>query len=179
MRQMHSRSFVLLAVAAWSLSGCDDKHEGAASAASASASAIVAEPVSSARPDGVDLEETSKDVPVIGAKGLFIMVRDRPSKKRAKELGYLRLGSIVERSEEQVKGAGCKGGWYKVEPRGYACLDKDGTLDRDHPVLRAANRRPDLNKPMPYAYGFVRAVLPLYLKIPTAEEQYKSEFKLE
>jgi hypothetical protein len=32
---------------------------------------------------------------------------------------------------------------------------------------------------MPYRYGFVRAVLPLYLRVPTADEQLKSEFKLQ
>ena len=175
---MQSRAFVLLAAAAWSTLGCNDKNKGATPAASASSNAIIPEPATSAHPDGVDMEETAQDVPIIGAKGLFIMVRDRPAKKGAKNLGYLRLGGVVERSEEKVSGRGCKGGWYEIKPHGYACLDKDGTLDREHPILRAANRRPDLNKPMPYAYGFVRAVLPLYLKVPTADEQYKSEFKL-
>jgi len=176
---MHGRAFVLLAAAAWFVLGCDDKDKGASPAASASSRAIVPDAVESAHPEGVDLEETPKDVPIIGAKGLYIMARDRPAKRGEKKLGYIRLGGIVERSEQKVKGSGCKGGWYEIEPRGYACLDKDGTLDRDHPVLRAASRRPDLSKPMPYAYGFVRSVLPLYLKIPTSEEQHESEFKLE
>lgn len=158
------------------LAGCKSKSHPASDAnVQPSASSAV---VGSARPDGVDLEQTAADVPIIGAKGLFIMVRDRPHMKGAKSIGYLRLGAVVQRSAEPVSGSGCKGGWYEIKPRGYVCLDNDGTLDRDHPVLRAASRRPDLTKPMPYAYGFVRAVLPFYLRVPTAEEQFASEFQL-
>jgi lipoprotein-anchoring transpeptidase ErfK/SrfK len=134
--------------------------------------------VSSEKPTGVDLEETPKDVPIIAAKGLFVMIRTKPSLK-ASRFGYLRLGGIAERSEQPVSTSECKGGWYEVKPRGFACLDEDGTLDRENLIVRAASRRPDLNKPMPYAYGFVRAVLPLYLRIPTKQEQLDSEFKLE
>jgi lipoprotein-anchoring transpeptidase ErfK/SrfK len=169
---------VLLAAAAGSALGCKDANKGSTSAASASAPAIAPETAQSAHPEGVDLEQTAQDVPILGAKGLYIMVRDRPDMKSAGKLGYLRLGAIVERSPEPVAGSGCKGGWYEVKPRGYACLDVDGTLDREHPILRAANRRPELEKPMPYAYGFVRAVLPLYLRIPTEKEQFESEFQL-
>ena len=158
------------------LAGCGNGSKAATDAAAEASS--VQEPVSSARPDGVDLEETAADVPIIGAKGLFIMVRDRPDIKGSKNLGFLRLGAIVERTPEPVGGTGCKGGWYGIKPHGYVCLDDDGTLDRDHPVLKAASRRPDLTKPMPYAYGFVRAVLPFYLRVPTAEEQFASEFQL-
>ncbi len=31
---------------------------------------------------------------------------------------------------------------------------------------------------MPYRYGFVRATSPQYLRVPTRQEQLKSEFKL-
>ena len=178
MRQTHSRALVLLAAAAWFALGCNDKNKGATPAASASSNVIVPEPVGSAHPEGLDLEDTPQDVPIIGAKGLYIMVRDQPAMKGARKIGYLRLGGVVERGADKVSGSGCKGGWYEIKPKGYACLDKDGTLERDDPILRAASRRPDLDKPMPYAYGFVRSVLPLYLKVPTAAEQYESEFQL-
>jgi lipoprotein-anchoring transpeptidase ErfK/SrfK len=178
MRPMHGSVLFLLAAAAGSALGCKDANKGSSSAASASAPTIAPEPAQSAHPEGVDLEQTAQDVPILGAKGLYVMVRDRPDMKSAGKLGYLRLGAIVERSADPVAGTGCKGGWYKLEPQGYACLDADGTLERDHPILRAANRRPELEKPMPYAYGFVRAVLPLYLRVPTEKEQFESEFQL-
>lgn len=175
---MQRRALVLLAAAAWSSLGCRDQNKGTSPAAASSSAAIIPEPASSAHPDGVDLEDTPSDVPILGAKGLYVMVRDEPSMKSAGKLGYLRLGGIIERSSEPVAGSGCKGGWYEVKPRGFVCLDQDGTLDRNDPILRAASRRPDLRKPMPYAYGFVRAVLPLYLRIPSAAEQEESEFQL-
>jgi lipoprotein-anchoring transpeptidase ErfK/SrfK len=135
-------------------------------------------PAVSVEPDGVELHEVAQHVPIIAAKGMYIMIRDKPDKKGARDLGYLRLGGAVQRSEAPVGKRNCEGDWYQVVPRGYACVDKDATVDRQDPIVRAASRRPDLSKPMPYAYGFVRAVLPLYLKVPNREEQLAVEFKL-
>src|SRR5262245_30631819 len=39
--------------------------------------------------------------------------------------------------------------------------------------------RADLSKPLPYKYGFVRATAPQYLRVPSKEEQDKSEMKLD
>jgi hypothetical protein len=61
---------------------------------------------------------------------------------------------------------------------GYVCTD-DATTELDAPLVRAASRRPDLDKALPYRYGFVRATAPQYLRIPTHQEQEKSEFKLD
>jgi lipoprotein-anchoring transpeptidase ErfK/SrfK len=94
------------------------------------------------------------------------------------KIGYLRLGGQVARAAEVTPGNGCKGQWYRIEPHGYVCTD-EATTDLSLPLVRAASRRPDLSKPMPYAYGFVRATAPQYLRIPSASEQQKSEFKLD
>ena len=97
----------------------------------------------------------------------------------ARRIGYLRLGSIVSRDEQPAGKAGCPAGWYKVAPRGYVCSGPEATTDANHPVLRAAaGMKPDRNAAMPYRYGFVRAVLPLYLRAANREDQEKSEFKL-
>nr|WP_044237982.1 L,D-transpeptidase family protein [Chondromyces apiculatus] len=96
----------------------------------------------------------------------------------SKKLGYLRVGTKVARSDEPAGKAGCPGGWYQIHPRGYVCVGKDATLDLEDPLLKAASRGPNLRKALPYHYAFVRAVLPLYLRVPTADEQQKSEFKL-
>jgi hypothetical protein len=77
-----------------------------------------------------------------------------------------------------VPGKGCKGDFYHVYPMGYVCTD-EATIDLEAPLVRAASRRPDLGKPLPYRYGFVRATAPQYLRIPTKSEQDKSEFKLD
>ena len=177
MRPMLSRIPSLLAAAAWIVLGCSNANKASGSAGD-SEQGTEPDPALAAGPAGLDVHETAKDVPIVGAKGLFVMVRDRPDFKGANKLGFVRLGGMIERSTEPVVGTGCKGGWYKVEPKGYVCVDEDVTLDREHPIMRAASRRPDLQKPMPYAYGFVRAVLPMYLRVPTAKEQFDSEFQL-
>ncbi|AKT41589.1 uncharacterized protein CMC5_057960 [Chondromyces crocatus] len=96
----------------------------------------------------------------------------------SKKLGYLRVGTKVARSDEPAGKAGCPGGWYQIHPKGYVCVGKEATLDLDDPLLKAAGPGPDLKSALPYSYAFVRAVLPLYLRVPTAAEQEKSEFKL-
>lgn len=96
----------------------------------------------------------------------------------SRRLGYLRLGAIVRRDATPVSGSGCKGKWYRVYPLGYMCTD-EASIDMNDPLVRATRVRPALDKPLPYAYGFVRATAPQYLRIPTKAEQLKSEFKLE
>lgn len=115
--------------------------------------------------------------PVLGITSYVGTVYKEP-RDTSKKLGYLRVGAIIARAEEPEGKAGCPGGWYRIQPAGYVCVGKDATLDMQDPILKAASKRPNLAKPMPYRYGFVRAVLPLYLRVPTAEEQDKSEFKL-
>lgn len=96
----------------------------------------------------------------------------------SRRLGYVRLGGIVKRDPEPVNGKGCKSSFYRVYPMGYMCGD-DVTTDLENPIVRAASRRPAIDKPLPYRYGFVRATAPQYLRVPTRAEQFKSEFQLE
>lgn len=96
----------------------------------------------------------------------------------SRKLGYVRLGGKIRRDPDPVeKGSGCKLEWYRVYPTGFACTD-EFTTDMDLPLVRAASKRPDLSRPLPYRYGFVRATAPQYLRIPTRTEQEKSEFQL-
>ncbi len=96
----------------------------------------------------------------------------------SRRLGYIRLGGKVQRDPEPVVGKGCKGQFYRVYPMGYVCAD-DASTDLNAPLVRAAGRGPDLHRPLPYKYGFVRATSPLYLRVPSRAEQTKSEFKLD
>lgn len=133
--------------------------------------------VASARESTVAAEAVRTDKPMLGITAFVTTVYKEP-RDTAKKLGYLRVGQTVGRSAEPVGKAGCPGGWYEIAPRGFVCAGKDATTDLDDPVLRAAKRRPNLKTALPYHYAFVRAVLPLYLRVPTAAEQTKSEFKL-
>ncbi|MBL8611401.1 MAG: L,D-transpeptidase [Myxococcales bacterium] len=116
--------------------------------------------------------------PKLAALALSVPILDKPS-KAAKKIGYLRLGAVVARTEAPAGSEACSGGWYRVAPRGYVCADESVSLDPQAPIARAAALRPDLSKPLPYRYAFVRAVAPQYLRVPTKEEQHKSEFKLD
>ncbi len=132
----------------------------------------------SSNPAGLEIGVPPKDGARIGARNRYVVINDRPSEAGTK-IGYFRLGGILERGVEALSQAGCKGGWYEVKPRGFVCAGDDATINIEDPVVKAAERQPDLTRPMPYAYGFVRAVLPLYLKVPSSKEQLAAEFKLE
>jgi lipoprotein-anchoring transpeptidase ErfK/SrfK len=117
--------------------------------------------------------------PRLAATDFASIVYAKPSES-ATRLGYLRVGAKVERGEEPASTKGCKGGWFEIQPRGFLCNGKGATVDLDAPLVRAAARvAPNLRAPLPYRYGFVRAVVPMYLGIPTKAEQLEAEFKLE
>jgi lipoprotein-anchoring transpeptidase ErfK/SrfK len=118
------------------------------------------------------------DEPMLGITAYVATVYEEP-RDTSRKLGYLRVGSKVARSVEPVGKSGCPGGWYKIHPVGHVCAGPEATTDLEHPALAASKKRPNLGGALPYRYGFVRSVLPLYLRVPTKEEQLKSEFKLE
>ncbi len=116
--------------------------------------------------------------PRLGATAMQVWVHEAAS-AGSRRVGYLRLGATVARGERPAGTDGCPGGWYSIYPRGFVCVGDEATLDAASPIVRAASTRPDLSRPMPYHYGFVRAVAPLYLEVPGKEEQLASEFGLE
>lgn len=120
--------------------------------------------------------------PANGAKlvaiALATEIFDRPGTSTAEKIGYLRVGGVVARSAEPFSKDGCEGGWYPVRPAGFVCVGPEASLDLQHPVARALGRRPDLNKGLPYRYGFIRWVAPQYLRVPTKAEQNTYEFQL-
>jgi lipoprotein-anchoring transpeptidase ErfK/SrfK len=150
--------------------------DGGAAVANTGSEPGTAEPGSPSPPGSAAAGADGK--PQIGVVAFVATVYKEP-RDTAKKLGYLRVGTKVPRSAEPAGKAGCPGGWYEIEPKGFVCAGDEATTDMDHPVLRAAARGPNLKTALPYRYAFVRAVLPLYLHVPTSEEQTKSEFKLQ
>jgi hypothetical protein len=116
--------------------------------------------------------------PRLGITAMQVWVHESANAS-SRKLGYLRLGATIARGASPAGTEGCPGGWYSVYPRGFVCVGEEATLDASAPLVRAASTRPDLTKPMPYHYGFVRAVAPQYLKVPNKEEQTASEFALD
>ena len=118
------------------------------------------------------------DAPKLAATAMQVWIHETQG-AASRKLGYLRLGALVARGDKPAGKDGCPGGWYSVYPRGYVCVGDEATLDVNAPIARAAGVRPDLSKPLPYHYGFVRAVAPQYLKVPNRDEQTGSEFALD
>ncbi len=159
------------------LAACHGKSQGPTGGPSASPSASAA-PISAVV---VDHGELDTKAPVSASRIAATAIATTVYKladTASRRLGYVRLGGTLARDPEPVKGKGCKGSFYRVYPMGYVCTD-EATIDLEAPLVRAASRRPDLSKPLPYKYGFVRATSPLYLRVPSRAEQNKVEFKLE
>jgi len=95
-----------------------------------------------------------------------------------RRLGYVRLGQKVARDPGPSEGRGCKGEWYRIYPLGFMCTD-EATTDLESPIVRASAVGPDLSRPLPYQYGFVRATAPQYLRVPSKRAQLEAEFGLE
>ena len=160
---------VLVVLAAIAATGC--KKDESVPAAATIASAAVPAAAGDAAPNVV-LSKKAK----LAAIGMHTAIYAGPN--QTKKIGYLRLGSVVPRSDTPYGTDGCPGGWYGIAPAGFVCIGKHATLETDAPIVRAANVRPDLTKPLPYAYGFMRAVSPLYLRLPSRAEQEKQEYKI-
>jgi lipoprotein-anchoring transpeptidase ErfK/SrfK len=94
-------------------------------------------------------------------------------------IGTLRIGARVARSAQTVGREGCPGGYYAIRPLGFVCAGDEATVNLDHPLARAIQTEPNLAWPMPYRYGFVRAVAPNYLRVPTKAEQFQYEMRLD
>lgn len=166
-------------------SACKDRataeqsDPGGSAAPSAAPSAIPAS-LSTLVVDHGELDtQAPQDAAMIAATQIATIVYARPHKE-SRRLGYLRLGAVVKRDPEPTKDkiGECKGAWYRVYPMGYVCTE-DATVNLDDPLVKATKRRAHLDKPMPYAYGFVRATAPQYLKVPSKKQQIDSEFGLE
>ncbi|MEZ4263840.1 MAG: L,D-transpeptidase [Polyangiaceae bacterium] len=166
MRSAHVLTLVVAGAVALSTVAC---KRGAASSTELSSAALVEGPALPHPP----MSATAK----IAAVAMQANVYERPSES-SKKIGYLRLGAVVPRADKPSGTDGCAEGWYAIPPRGYVCNGATVSIDVDQPLVKAASRRPDAASPMPYSYGFVRSIAPLYLRVPTPEEQQSAEFKL-
>jgi len=119
-----------------------------------------------------------EDGPKLAPVAMIVGVRAKPQPD-AEIVGTLRVGARVSRSAEPVTRRECPGGWYAVRPLGFVCAGADATIALDHPIARAIQVEPDRTKPMPYKYAFLRAIAPNYMRVPTKEEQFRYEMRLE
>jgi len=85
-------------------------------------------------------------------------------------IGFLKAGSRVEASPKKIAGDGCAGGFRAIRPVGYVCLGPEATTDANHPIVKAAFRRPDPTSKLPYMYGLAQRGGPAYARLPTADD---------
>jgi L,D-transpeptidase catalytic domain len=118
------------------------------------------------------------DGPRLYAKSRFVWVHPQPSESGW--IGYLWFGGSVKlKDPEPVRGPGCGGKWYAIEPRGYVCVDGErATLDEKDPVFQAVRPyAPDLSSPWPHRYAESRGLY-RYDEIPSDKEQRMREWDL-
>ncbi len=118
------------------------------------------------------------DGPTLAPLAMQVTVRERPERE-SPLVGALRVGARVPRSAQPVSHRGCPDGWYALNPLGFVCTGPESTIRLDHPIARAIQVEPDRSRPMPYRYGFIRAIAPNYLRVPNREEQFRYEMRLE
>jgi lipoprotein-anchoring transpeptidase ErfK/SrfK len=95
---------------------------------------------------------------------------------KARRIGYLRAGAIVERRPTPAaKNHACPEGWYRIEPRGYVCVGSTATLNVSDAVVETSAKRPRRDG-LPYTYVMSRfPPPPFYARLPSPEEQLKVE----
>ncbi len=107
--------------------------------------------------------------------GYVTWIRTKPRVKDGEFLGYVRAGSRVPvRGTEKVQGAGCPGGFWPVEPRGFVCHDRTVSFTPRPSFAAAADATRGGPGPFPYGYAISNGT-PMYNRVPTAAEQGRFE----
>lgn len=122
--------------------------------------------------DNLPFEATGEQLGSI-ALHTWIYTDTGPSRTR---LGQLRAGAVVDRRGPAIENDGCRGGWYRINPRGFVCVGKGATLDLNHPVLTASKIGPIRGQGFPYIYALAGEHAPyLYFKLPTPAQMREIE----
>lgn len=181
------------------LAGCSESPPARASAPSlpdpvaesppapktAESAAVAASSKPESKPESKREEPSEK--PAAGArmysKARFAWIYPSPRRSDA-WLGYVSLGGSVPlkggsaEAARIVGGRGCDA-WYAVEPQGFMCEGSAATLDPNDPVVVALARdAADVSSPWPFKYGESIGA-PRYPRLPTPEQQRKTEWDLE
>jgi len=99
-------------------------------------------------------------------------------RKGAQLVGYLRKGDSAVVKPATIKKSNCAEGWYELAVGGFIC-GKLVTPNSGDAALADAPHAPFPEGPLPYDYGLnITNGTPLYVQIPTAEEEEKFEHGL-
>lgn len=134
--------------------------------------AIVRAPEPPAPPSAVASQR--EPAPRLTSQGYVTWIYARPVAD-AHSLGYVRNGSSVAlRSTETVRGEGCPGGFYPVEPRGFVCNDCTVTRSASPRAVETAAAAAGSAGPFPYRYALSDGA-PMYNRIASVAEQQRVE----
>ncbi len=99
----------------------------------------------------------------------------KPSFDKNEKIGYVRSGGKVGVHEKPVSKENCSSGWLELATGGFLCGNL-GTTDLDHPQVKFALKRPDLEEVLPYTYARnAKNGTPLYKSVPSREQMYQYE----
>lgn len=122
--------------------------------------------------DNVPFEATGEQL-ASTAWRTWIYTDTGPTRTR---LGYLRAGAVVDRRGPPIRNEGCRGEWYRINPRGFVCVGKGATLDLEHPIVRALPRRAERGAGLPYVYALSGETAPyLYYRLPSVSQMQEVE----
>jgi len=109
----------------------------------------------------------------------WLPIHERPD-RGSPRVGLSRRGQRVPLSSAARAthpSSPCRGGWYAVAPRGFACAGADATLGEDRGAEAAAALLPDASRSLPFRVG-AASFGPRYRRPPTAGEQAVTELDL-
>lgn len=91
-------------------------------------------------------------------------------------LGWLRLGGHVRLQRDPVQAPGCRTGWYRLHPRGFACAGQGIEVSETAPTEEQVALGPNLASHLPYRYLFVKEPqVPEWYQLPSREDQRAAE----
>ncbi len=140
------------------------------------APAAFADRAADSKPAAADSGDARPAPTRIWSRASTAWIYDKPRKGHWRErLGYIRVGTSVKlASAEPVRGAGCPNGFYRVEPRGYVCLDRTSAISGDSRYLRGMQLAEPLGGLLPFHYALSNGA-PMYRRLPTQEEWQHEE----
>jgi hypothetical protein len=93
----------------------------------------------------------------------------------AQRLGYLRHGSHAPAFPDPIVNEDCPEGWYELIEGGYVC-GKYASTDPKNPAVKFAANPPQIDKPMPYRYGYSMSNdTPVYKRVLAMADRRKYE----
>lgn len=107
--------------------------------------------------------------------GTQITVRAEASGE-ARILGWLRVGAHLRMQRDPVQAPGCRSGWYRIYPRGFACAGQGIDVRESAPSEDELSLGANTTTHLPYRYLFVKEPqVAEWHQLPSREDQRAAE----